>query len=212
MRSIKMMVASLGITMAMVSPAVAEDYYSDDDAMEGHVYGGMEVSIGGGAADFAESDQRDFTGTAGIWDARVAWGTLLPVAVEVAYIGSAQTIDRLGLSNDAVLLSNGAEIAARFNILPGVVRPYVHGGAAWRSYKIVNSDRNTSDVLDSDNVFEVPLGVGADVHFGNFVVDGRASYRIAFDDDLVRTGDVDSVDQQRNLHTFGARLALGMEF
>lgn len=196
-----------GLTLA-AAPASAEDDY------DASVIGGLELSVGGGVSTFAQSNQRDFTGTAGTWDARVAYGTRLPIAVEAAYIGSAQSIDALGLDGDAMLLSNGLEGAARLNILPGPLSPYLLGGVAWRRYSIINSERNVSDLLDEDDVFEVPLGVGLGFTVGGLVIDGRATYRFAFDDELVQTRGVEGVDDapEEDLHTLGARVAVGVEF
>ena len=202
MISTKTALTSLGLTLAAATPAMADGFLTPS----------TEVSVGAGVATFTDDGQRSFTGTAGTWDARVAFGFHFPITLEAAYIGSAQSLDRLGLSDDAVLLSNGAEAVARVNLLPGPITPYLHAGAAWRRYTIENSDRNLSDLIAQDDVLEVPFGLGADLNVGPLVIDGRVTYRAAFDDDLVQTGDIDDVDDRDGMNTVGARIAVGMVF
>ena len=60
-----------------------------------------------GVLDFARDDLPDMTGTAGSWDARFQSGTRCYLGFEAAYLGSAQSIDAIGLDQDATLLSNG---------------------------------------------------------------------------------------------------------
>ena len=146
---------------------------------------GMAVSAGGGVMDFAGDSARDMTGTAGQWDARLAFGTRQAIGFEAAYIGTAGSIDAIGLDTDAMLVSNGAEGLLRVNFVPGVVQPYAFGGVAWRRYDLTNTDTNTSDVIGQDDVLEVPLGVGLGFRTGSLILDARAAYRIATDEDLI---------------------------
>lgn len=172
---------------------------------------GMSVSVGGGVAAFAQPDVRDAAGTAGSWDARFAIGTRERVALEAAYLGSAQTVDALGLDTDAVLIGQGLEASVRLNLLQRDWQPYLVAGAAWRHYDIANAAENTSDISGSDDVFELPVGVGVSWRYQGLVVDGRATFRAAFDDELLQTR---STAQQTNddLHTFGGSVTVGWEF
>lgn len=150
---------------------------------------GMAVSAGGGVMDFAGDSARDITGTAGQWDARIAFGTRQPIGFEAAYIGTAGSIDAIGLDSDAMLVSNGAEGLLRVNFVPGVVQPYAFGGVAWRRYDLTNTDTNTSDVIGQDDVLEVPLGLGIGFRTGSLILDARAAYRVATDEDLIPNED-----------------------
>jgi hypothetical protein len=58
----------------------------------------------------------------------------------------------------------------------------------------------------------LPLGLGADLNVGPLVIDGRVTYRTAFDDDLVQSGNLDDVDERDSMNTVGARVAVGMVF
>src|SRR6185295_12788955 len=53
---------------------------------------GVGLTLGGGATGFWQEGTRGFVDTGGMWEARLAFGTRLPVAFEAAYVGSAQGI------------------------------------------------------------------------------------------------------------------------
>lgn len=174
---------------------------------------GLGIAAGGGVMDFVGSDLRGVTDTGGKWDARLVFGTRSPVAVEAAYIGSAQNIDTLGVEDSAILLSNGASAALRVNILKDLpVQPYVSAGAGWRRFSVTNTDTNTSDLNDTDDIFEVPVAAGVAYRMGGFIADVRFAYRAAFADDLLRNAAVDPGDIGAGLDNWDASLTLGVEF
>lgn len=165
-------------------------------------------ALGGGVAGFTDETMRDTTNVGGSWDARITIGTNMPVAFEGSYIGSAQGISALGLDDDAVLVSNGAQGLVRLNGGFGfTIDPFIFGGIAWRRYDIVNEDFNTSAVLDSDDVGEVPLGVGIAGNWGGFMLDVRGEYRYAFDNDLVPSNN--DLGDTAEMHAWGVNLSLG---
>jgi hypothetical protein len=165
---------------------------------------GMALSIGGGVTDFTAERARGATNLGGTYGARLTIGTRLPFAVEVAYIGTAQGMDVLGLDSDAILLGNGGEATLRLNILQGTVSPYIFGGAGLTHYSVENSDFNTSAVEDSDNVYTIPMGAGAALQYRGLVVDGRGTFRYAFEEDLL--------GEDAKLHNWGAQVNVGFEF
>jgi hypothetical protein len=173
------------------------------------------LTLGGGVSTFTRQDVRDATGTAGNWDLRASFGTRMPFAVEAAYTGSAQSIDAIGLDSDAVLVGNGLEADLKFQ-LPLPVSPYAVVGAGWRNYQIVNADTNTSDIADDDNVLEVPLGLGVGFNGLGLAFDLRATYRHAFEDDLMggdADDEIDDLDSSPgDLHRVGVNLGVGMSF
>ena len=147
---------------------------------------GIGLSVGGGVDDFVSDSFRNTTSTGGSWNVRATFGTRSYIAGEASYIGSAQSIDALGLDSDAVLVGNGLQGAVRINVLPNfAVQPFLYGGAAWRHYELSDTNFNTSDVQDSDDVFEVPVGVGVAGYIAGFMADVRAEYRGAWDSDLI---------------------------
>jgi hypothetical protein len=173
---------------------------------------GLGMWIGGGVNLFTDEDMRDFAGTGGNWNARLAIGTRQNIGLEAAYIGSAQSIDALGLDDDAILLGNGVEGALRLNFLAQEsFQPFALAGLGWRRYTIENSDFNTSDVRDEDDIMEVPLGVGAAFKFAGLSLDARTMVRLATDNDLVISPTGDD-DEQPDLHTWSAQVDLGWEF
>jgi hypothetical protein len=196
-----------------------EDEYGYDEKEPGLMTGfGTAVQIGGGAFGFTNDDTADFMDTGGSWTARLVFGTRMPLALEAAYVGTANNISALGLDDDAVLMSHGAEANLRWNILStffravdlgfGHVDPYVFSGVGYRRYNLINDDFNTSNVVDSDNLGEVPVGGGIALSMGGFSIDTRGEYRIAFGDDLF----VGDGDNQNELNTWNVSARLGWEF
>lgn len=170
---------------------------------------GMSLGAGGGVSAFADDEMRSFADVGGSWEVRLLLGTRERVAVEVAYHGSAQEIDTLGLDASAVLLSNGAGGAVRYNLLMGRSQPYVLAGAAWRRYEITNARVNTSSLNEEDDVLEVPVGVGFSHRYRSLIIDGRAVYSRVFYDDLVQTA---APDEAPALDTWTGTILGGFEF
>lgn len=171
---------------------------------------GLGFMVGGGFESFADDQMESFADEGGSWDARVVIGTREMGAVELGYSGSLHEIDALGIDDDAKLLSNGATVAFRYNIGTFAFQPYLHAGAGWRRYELVDEGINTSVVDDADNVWLVPLGGGFSTRFGNFLIDARATYTHAIDENLIRTPTGSAADV--NLNTWGISGHLGFEF
>ena len=148
---------------------------------------GVEATVGGGAIGFIDQNSRNVSGTGASWDARVLFGSRLPIAVETAYVGSLQSIDALGLSTDAIRVGNGIEGTLRLNLIRARVQPYLFGGAGWTHYQVTNTTTNTSSVRSNDDIGTVPMGAGITARvFSNLIVDARGTYRATFSDDLLR--------------------------
>ena len=175
---------------------------------------GYGLSVGGGVDDFVGDAFRSTAHVGGGWTVRFTAGTRSWLALEAAYIGSAQSIDAIGLDNDAVLIGNGLQGGIRLNMLQGYyVQPFVYGAAAWRHYDLSNESFNTSDVNDSDDVFELPVGVGVAGYISGFMADVRAEYRGAWGNDLIPafSGD-DNGAIVGSMDRWGVTGNLGMEF
>jgi hypothetical protein len=171
---------------------------------------GVSLTVGGGVFGFTDSNMNAEAPAGGMWDVRAAIGTHSPIAAEVAYIGTAQQLDAVGLDSDAMLVGNGVEGVARVNLLPQqIVNPYFFGGVAWKRYDVTNTDTNTSDIASSDDIIEVPVGAGLGYRVSGFVLDARAELRMATEEDLIQN-DPDTEDVR--LHTWNAGAKLGYEF
>ena len=164
---------------------------------------GMELQVGGGAQGFVDQDASAVAKTGGDWTARLVVGTRSFIAGEAAYLGSAQNLDTLGVSDNAVLMSNGFEGALRVNFTRSVVQPYILGGYTWRRYTVQNTSVNTSSVADADNVSAIPVGAGIAFRPGRFVIDIRATFHGAFGQELIPNA---------NLSTLSGNAKLGFEF
>lgn len=191
--ALKLLVAGICLWSAGASAQRMERYV---DKM------GLVIALGGGVQDFTESTARETTGFGGTWDVRVIGGTNMLIGGELAYVGSAQSIDAVGIDTDADLIANGLEGAVRVNILRGRLQPYGLAGVGWRNYNL-SSDLNTSDIADDDNVFEIPLAAGVAYSIGHLMLDTRFTFRPTFADDLVPDG---------RLHTWSLTGRAGYRF
>lgn len=180
---------------------------------------GMEISAGGGVENFTSDRMQSATDPGGMWDLRLVLGTRSPVALEGAYVGTAQSINSVfGDQNSARLIGTGLEGDVRLNLFPMEdFTPYAFGGLGWKRYDVTGADFKTADtgISDSDSLLEVPLGAGLAWRDYGFVADARFTYRMAVGEDLViandsrnpvDTGDAAGMDNW----TVGARI--GAEF
>lgn len=164
---------------------------------------GMSAEVGGGVGGFTDTRATDVSKVAGTWSARLVIGTRSVLGGEVAYIGTAQGMNALGLDDKAVLVSNGAEGLLRLNAMTGMFQPYVFAGLSIKHYQLTNEAFNTSSVNDKDDVGEFPVGVGFSVRVGRIIADIRATYRQAFDSTLLG---------HTPLNNWGAGAKVGFEF
>lgn len=173
---------------------------------------GVALSLGGGVSGFTQSIMRDTTNDGGAWDVRATVGTRSILSLEGEYTGSAQSIDAIGLDNDAILMGNGVSGAVRLNFLDMNFQPFVFGGLGWRHYNLTNEDTvNTSDVNDSDDVLEIPMGGGIAWKYEGFMLDARGEFRYAAYEDMVpdlRVGETDGA----TMHRYGVNLNIGFAY
>ena len=170
---------------------------------------GIEATVGGGAIGFIDEGARNVANTGASWDARLMFGSRLPIAVEGAYVGSVQGVDALGLSTNSLLVGNGVEGTLRINLTRMRVQPYLFGGVGWTHYQLSNTATNTSNVLGRDDIGTVPMGAGITARVGRgFIFDARGTYRATFDDQLMQGQSVNDTSMQ----TWNATGRVGFEF
>lgn len=209
-------VTTLGAGTAMADTVVVEEDYWPASGY------GIGVSVGAGVADFADRDMRATTDTGGMWDLRVVVGTRTPIALEGAYVGTAQSIDsRFSDQHSATLIGTGVEGALRVNLIPfEQFTPYALAGLGYKRYDVRGQDFRTADtgVADEDTLLEVPLGAGLSYRYEGFIADARFTYRIAAGEDLVISQDgIDDVDVETDpdalgLDNWAATARVGWEF
>lgn len=165
------------------------------------------MMFGGGVDDFAGSVFRGATRTGGGWNVRLVFGQHSYLGAEVAYIGSAQEIQGLGIrTNNPVLVGNGVQGDLRLNgTRYSVLQPYIFGGVAWRHYTLSEGQSAFADLSNTDNVLEVPAGLGLAVYVGPVIIDARGEYRFAFGGNSNENGNP-------SLDRWGASGNLGFEF
>lgn len=186
------------------TPATEPDFDDAEPALLTPV--GMGLSVGGGVTDYL-GEAGDFTTPGGNWEARYILGTRTVIGGELAYLGTANGLNTLGVEDNAVLMSNGGEGALRVNFRTEELQPYVLGGLGWKHFNVVNTDVNTSDIRDSDDALTVPLGLGFAYRYNNAFADLRGMYRPAFLADITTSGSDDT-----NLDTLTGSLNVGFEF
>jgi len=167
---------------------------------------GIAVTLGGGPEGFA-SPSNTGTDTGGGWNVRATIGTKSLLGFEASYFGSAQPIDALGLDPNAVLLGNGLQGSMRLNLTRQYdVGLFLLGGMAWRHYSLSNVDTNTSDVTDSDNVLELPIGAGVQYVYRGFLFDARAGYR------FTQYGNMMATASNSDMSRWGVQGNIGYQF
>jgi hypothetical protein len=169
---------------------------------------GIALMVGGGISGFTATTLRDTTKDGGNWTARATMGLFGPLSAELSYIGSAQSIDALGIGDNAILVGNGAQAALRLNLTGSqFIIPFVFGGFAWRHYTLTNTDTNTSDISGADNVYEVPAGAGLSTVARGVLVDLRAEWAYVGGADMVPNF---TPGDDAAMHRWGVNLALGV--
>jgi outer membrane protein OmpA-like peptidoglycan-associated protein len=172
----------------------------------------LGVMVGGGVFEFADAETRVFAETGGAWNVRFLILPRSVLSAELAYVGSAQEIDALGLDDGTALVGTGIEAGLRLNAVGnGDINSYVYLGIGYTHYSLEGADFNTSNVDDSDGVLQVPFGVGLILPITQTVVlDIRGLYRAAFGEELIATSDPDA--DKNDLDSWSAVAQVGWLF
>jgi len=173
---------------------------------------GIQVMAGGGLINQIDKQTRGLTKVGPMWEARAAFFNRSFIGFEAAYIGSIQTVNVMGLDDNAQLLGNGAEADLRLNLLRNaVVRPYLFGGVGWTHYHITNTATTGAPIDDNDDVIHLPAGVGIGVRLPRgLTLDMRGTVRAAFEDQTFDPMAPEGRDM--GLENWSASAQLGFEF
>jgi len=158
---------------------------------------GIAFIHGGGIGGFIDDSLSESTSAQGQWTSRLVIGTRTHFAGELAYVGSAQKVNALGVSANSMLYGNGAEGAFRVNVLTGMWQPYAIGGLGWVHYNL-NRDAllTTSDVQHQGDVMTFPVGAGMSWRMNNIMVDSRLSFHPATTSGIIRGANMSTWDLQ----------------
>lgn len=171
------LVATALATIVVGGPALASDGKPDSKI-------GLAVMAGGGVTDFTQGATRNQTAVGGSWDVRALVATRTWIGFEASYIGGANPIKALGLSDSSKLVRNGVEGAVRVQLplYHGItlLEPYILGGVGWNSYRVSYVNTYSASVTTSDNTVAVPFGAGFMAGYKGFVVDVRSTIRPTF--------------------------------
>jgi len=197
------------------APAPAPTYvYEPGSRTSGMERVGFSLSAGGGVTDFTDQSMRDTTGVGGSWAVRATIGTKTPLGFEGSYIGSAQSINALGIDSNTMLVGNGLQGALRLNAVVGApITPFLFGGVAWNHYDLANTSQNTSAISDTDNLLEIPVGLGIGGSWRGFGYDLRGEMRFATNEDLVPELSAGrDTGSHADMHRWGVNATLGYGF
>jgi len=162
---------------------------------------GWAIMAGGGYTDFTKGDMRDVTGGGGGWDARFIGGTHSIIGFEAAYVGSAHSINTLGVTaNNPTLVQNGLEGNARLNVPlrkgASLFEPYGYVGLGYSHFQVSNYNSNTGVVSSfnnsGDNTMTVPFGGGFAYAYKSFIADVRAGWTAVYYDNLFQAANTSS--------------------
>jgi len=168
---------------------------------------GFAMMAGGAYQDFTNSTMRNTTTGGGAWTARFIAGTNSIIGVEAAYVGGANQINGLGITdNTPYLVSNGLEGNARLNIPirvgPHLIEPFGYAGLGYAHYTISNYNENAgrlSSFTSSDNTMTFPVGGGFAYAYKAFIVDARAGWTGSYYQNLLVGGDTSNTLDRWNV-------------
>lgn len=160
---------------------------------------GWAIMAGGGYTDFTKDTMQNTTGGGGGWDARFIGGTNSVIGFEAAYVGSAHSLNTLGVTaNNPALVSNGLEGTFRLNapIRRGnsLFEPYGYMGLGYQHFNVSNYNSNTgivSSFRSSDDTMTVPVGGGFAYGYKSFIADARAGWTGVYYSDILSTTGAD---------------------
>jgi hypothetical protein len=139
---------------------------------------GVTAVIGGGITGFTDSAMRDAAGAGLAWNARVAIGSRLPVALELGYVGTGTTLTGMG---NATLEGETLDVALRYAVMPRASwTPYALVGIGSRSYHVVGASWQDMPpgMWTTERALVVPASVGVQLRDGRgIVLDVRGTYR-----------------------------------
>ena len=81
------------------------------------------------------------------------------------------------------------------------------GGVGWAHYGIQSANFNNSSMKDTADVVTVPVGGGFAFGYQHLILDGRFTYRPAYNDDLMTTG-----NSAAGLQNWSAGMTVGYEY
>jgi hypothetical protein len=179
----------------------------------------FNISVGGGVVDFADDAAKHLTHVGGMWDVRVLLGQNTLIGGEVAYVGTANSLNNVmsPFARNGDILGSGLETNLRLQLPAGYfpVRPFAFYGIGWSHFNLVNENfRDPTAIRDNDDAFVMPFGGGIQVDLGSHAaLDMRLTYRAMYDENLLHTSDngVPGVNSQ-GLSQWAASARLGYTF
>jgi hypothetical protein len=205
------------VSMAEKQPVAGEEAPPTAVVQHAPMEPRLNLSVGGGVADFADDASRHLTKVGGMWDVRLLIGESTAIAGEIAYVGTANGVNNVmaQFASNGTILGSALEGVLRLQTPPGVfsipVRPFLFYGLGWNHFSLVSETfRNPLAIQNNDDALVMPFGAGIQIDLGAHVaVDTRFTYRAMYGEDLLHTSDsgVPGVSSQgMSQWTWSARL------
>ena len=179
---------------------------------------GVSLALGGGLSGFAGSEMKDITNVGGAWEVRVAFGTRLLLAGELAYVGTRRNMHLTGVSGATPgetphVFSNAIEgdLRAQYPFLSGawLIEPFAFGGLGYTHMGVDATVPTDSRIRTTgDDLLVVPFGAGVIAGWNRVLLEARFTWRQAFDEDLLARAD----GSIASLSNWSAGATVGYEF
>lgn len=179
---------SLAMLVLVAAPAGADDEVWQDPQLRSGV--GISTVLGLGVTGFTDAAMRDAASdVGGLWNLRVTFGSHTPLGVELGYLGTSASIERMDATQDATLLGTALELSVRYNFCHHARwNPYASVGLGFQRHDIVDGDVTlaTAGMNDADTSLVFPLAAGLTMRdTSGFVIDVRGVFRPHVDQNLV---------------------------
>jgi len=169
------------------------------------------VTVSGGVEGFIAPTLRELAGYGAAWSTRISTGGREDVRLELSYAGSSQPLDGM---EGKTLLGTSVIGTLRINVAPWVsdtIETFVFLGAGWSRYQ-VRARRATAVLVESDDLLEMPIGLGVARPFGRFVLEVRAGLHITSGADLLPIERIQSSSRHSEvMHRLGLTAGLGFQ-
>lgn len=166
----------------------------------------LDVTAGAGVEGFIGVGMRNAVGIGPSWAVRVAYGNPQSVRVEAEYVGSQQPIRLMDVGGN--LVGHGVHGLVNINLFPEArYEPFFYAGAGWSRYSV--SSGGAGLLASRDDVFEMPIGIGAAYRWHNVVVDVRAGVRVTTGPDLLPSPMPEGSEHSEMMHRYGIAAQLG---
>jgi hypothetical protein len=145
------------------------------------------------------------------WTVRVSAGDRKGVRLELSYAGSVQPVTA---TEGSSLIGTGVLGTLRVNVAPwwsDSFEPFFYLGGGWSRFHL-RDQRAAASLGESDDLLQIPFGMGAARRVSHFIVDARAGITIATGANMLPVPrDPTSSQRSAFMHRYGFSVGVGVE-